>query len=968
MTKSEEKEISSPARPLAVRLSWSIIFFIPIFLISIILINIHFPFNKYRVYPSPSNHVEKPELLMPELEEIRKEINPKTEEVLQESIRLFTDILTHFSEDLNFDHSKGSIRKLEARGLVSEIQNFFSGNEAGSGLFKTISKNAGEASKFLGIGIGNGTITGLDLPPMYLKKSKIASQKASGINNIAENLGQGLSSSVVGLINIEALKPSPQSLGFTSRAFGEGAGSGAAAGLNLKALDTKAFNNTGLPGIVGNLAQGLTSSFFEGVDVKANLMSAMGNFSSAQANAAALSLAQGLGSGAAYASKLISTPPEDAYDKEGIDGIAGSLGQGLTTSFIRGIDIQKIRAMVQGNITPEQTNQAALALAQGLGSGAAFATKLSTTPPAAFDKNGISGVAGSVGQGLSTSFLQDINFKALASSMMPMLTPDQILEASAGLGTGLAEGAVVGIGLQTMTSDSETNRQGVGPAAEEFARGLSQSFLANGTALKILGLLKQGNSASSINLGAVAKGFGIGLVGGAEISFENAGGVATIFKISPEDAAQITKLPMVMTTVNDTVGGAATGFGSGLGLETTKFVLQLLGKPVLNSKNGLMSSSEPETNNMPSPETPVPTATTQGPNVQTNTTLANRAIVSHFNNRQIVYSIPPTPTNSPAFSSSTNLDLSKINETVNPFLKIGADRLGCQGLGGLVAVLLALRSDAGQIDVRQLFELQKPVTNKLNFTDQIFTIKDSKTGNRLDVNAANFKLSVNGNSLKKEFILLVFHIFLGVVTFAIAIPIVLIINSSRNFALLCGRTDVLKNASKIQWTIALAIILPSSLAVVIFGLLADGTRNHFYSSHGVMGAILILLTLLAFPLAYLRPKSKSIRLPFSINIASILSLTAIVLINGFVDLSAISFCVAQFLPQFVFVLFGTLLSTPLLQSVTMITLELLIDKWKVSTFRNMRNSDYFLDNEKARLTRETNPFGVGGNKDNFMEI
>ncbi|RKF78217.1 hypothetical protein GcM1_213036 [Golovinomyces cichoracearum] len=967
MTKNEEKEISSPASPLAVRLSWRIIF-IPIFLISIILININLPFNQYRVYPNPSNHVEKPELLMPELEEIRKEIDPKTEEVLQKSIRLFADLLTHFSEDLHFDQFKSNSRKLEARGLVSEIQNLFSGNEAGSGLFATISKTAGEASKYLGIGIGNGTITGLDLPPMYLKKSKIASQKASGINNIAENLGQGLSSSVVGLINLEALKPSPGTLFLASQALGEGAGSGAAAGLDLKALDTKAFNNTGITGIAGNLAQGLTSSFLGGIDLKANLMSAMKNFSSAQANAAALSLAQGLGSGAASAANLSTVPPDNAFNKEGIDGIAGSLGQGLTTSFIRGIDIQKIRAMAQSNITPEQTNQAALALAQGLGSGAAFATKLSTTPPAAFDKNGISGVAGSVGQGLSTSFLQDINFKALASSMMPMLTPDQILEASAGLGTGLAEGAVVGIGLQTMTSDSETNKQGVGPVAEEFARGLSQSFLANGTALKILGLLKQGNSASSINFGAVAKGFGIGLVGGAEISFENAGGVATIFKISPEDAAQMTKLPMVMTNVNDTVGGVATGFGSGLGLETTKFVLQLLGKPVLNSNNGLMSSSEPETNNMLSTETPVPTATTQGQNVQTNTTLAKKAIVSQFNNRQIVYSIPPALANSSAFSSSTNLDLSKINETVNPLLKIGTDRLGCQGLGGLVAVLLALGPDASGISPSKLEDLQKQFAGKLSFANQVFTIQDSKTGNRVDINIAKFELLVNGNSLKKEIIVLVFHIFLGVVTFALAIPIVLIINSSRNFALLCGRTDVLKSASKIQWTIALTIILPSSLAVVIFGLLADGTRNHFYSSHGIMGAILILLTLLAFPLAYLRPKAKSIRLPFSINIGFVLSLTAIVLINGFADLSAISFCVAQFLPQFIFVLLGTLLATPLLQSVTMITLELLIDRWKVVAFRNMRNSEYFLDNEKARLTRETNPFGVGDIKDNFMEI
>ncbi|TQS34364.1 hypothetical protein Golomagni_05254 [Golovinomyces magnicellulatus] len=965
MTQSENKEISSPAGPVAVRLSWSILILIPIFLFSLIFVNIHLPFNTFRVFSSLSNHEEKTELFsVPELKEIRKEIDPKTEEVIRESIRLFTELITHFSGDLHSDQPKSSIKKLEARGLLTEFQDLFSASGAGSGFLNSLSSKAGEASKYLGIGIGNGTIAGLDLSPMYLKKSNVASQKASGINGVAENLGQGLSSSVVGSINIKALMPNLDSLGFTSRAFGEGIGSGSAAGLNLKALDTKAFNDSGLPGIVGNLAQGLTSSFFGGVDLKANLMSTMGNFSSAQANAAALSLAQGLGSGAAFATKLSSTPPDNAFNKEGIDGIAGSVGQGLTTSFIQGIDIEKIKAMAQGNITPEQTNQAALALAQGLGSGAAFATKFSTTPPAAFDKNGISGVAGSVGQGLSTSFLQDINFKALASSMIPKITSDQILEISAGLGSGLADGAVIGIGLQTADSAPVMSKQGVGSVAEKFARGLSQSFLSNGTALKILDLLNQGKSAPTINFGAVAKGFAIGLVGGAEMSFENAGGVATIFNITPGDAAQLTKLPMMMTNVNDTVGGAATGFGNGLGLETTKFVLQILGKPALNSNAGSMTSTQPEANNMPSPEVPVPA--TPGTDAQTNAISAKEAIVTRFNNRQVVYSIP-TPVKSFAQSSSTNLDLSKINETVNPLIKSGVERLGCQGVGGLVAVLLALGPDASQINPKKIEELQEKIANNVSFANQVFTIQDSKTGNRVDINLAKFDISLNGNGIKKEIIVLVLHIFLGIFTFAIAIPIVLIINSSRNFAFLCGRTDVLKNASKIQWTIALAVILPSSLAILVFGLLADGARNHFYSSHGIIGVVLILLTLLAIPLAYLRTKSRSIRLPFSINLAFILSLTTVVLINGFADLSAISFCAAQFLPQFIFVLLGTLLSTPLLQSVTMISLELLIDRWKVNSFRNMRNSEYY-DNEKARLTKETNPLEVGGNKDNFMEI
>ncbi|RKF79694.1 hypothetical protein GcM3_053036 [Golovinomyces cichoracearum] len=965
MAKSNEKEKTLPPSPLTAKLTRSILFLIPVILFTLILAHVNFHLTKFRVLQNPLENAEEAEhYSMPESEEIKKKIDPNTEEILQDSIKSFKDFLPHFSECLDHDQSKGVVRELETRCFTTEIERLISSGTS-SELFSALISGNGEASKFLGVGLGNGTITGLNLPHIYLKKNIVTREKVSGINSIAENVGQGLSSALFGVIDLKAFKPSAESLGLTSRAIGEGAGSGAAAGLNLKALDTESFNNTGLPGIARNLAQGLTSSFFGGVDLKASLTSAMGNLSSAQVNAAALSLAQGLGSGAVSAANLTSAPLDNAFNKEGINGIAGSLGQGMTTSFIQGIDIKKIMVMAQGGLTTEQANQAVLALAQGLGSGAAFATKLSTTPPAAFDKNGVSGVAGSVGQGLSTSFLQDINFRALASSMMPKVTLDQILEASAGLGSGLAEGAALGIGLQTTDFSPKINKQGVGPVVEKFAKGLTQSFLANGTVLKIVDLLKNSQSSSNIDFGSVAKGFAIGLVGGVEMSFRNSGGVATILEMSPEDAAQMTNLPMIMTEVNDTIGGAATGFGSGLGLETTKFVLQILGKPALNSNNGIMPSTRLQTNKMPNPEVPVPAMS--GIDAQTNSNLAKEAIVTHFKNRQVVNSLP-IPVKSLA-SSSTKMDFSKINETVNPLLKAGVDRLGCQGVGGLFAVLLALRPDASEIDPSKMEELQKQFASKLSFANQVFNIHDSKSGNRVDINFAKFELLVNGNSLKKEIIVLVLHIFLGILTFAIVIPIVLIINSTRNFAVLSGRTEVFKNANKTQWTIALAIILPSSLATLVFGLLADGTRNHFYSSHGIIGIILIVLTLLAFPLAYLRLKSDSLRLPFSINLALVLSLTVIVLVNGFVDLSAISFCVTQFVPQFLFVLFGIILISPLLQSVVMICIDLLLERWKVNTPHIVQSSEYFIDSEKARLTGETNPVvGVGVNKDSFMDI
>jgi hypothetical protein len=57
---------------------------------------------------------------------------------------------------------------------------------------------------YLGVGIGNGTLTGLALPAKMIKANK-AIAPATGINSVAEGLGMGLTSSIVGSINVSSL-------------------------------------------------------------------------------------------------------------------------------------------------------------------------------------------------------------------------------------------------------------------------------------------------------------------------------------------------------------------------------------------------------------------------------------------------------------------------------------------------------------------------------------------------------------------------------------------------------------------------------------------------------------------------------------------------------------------------------------------------------------------------------------------
>jgi hypothetical protein len=369
---------------------------------------------------------------------------------------------------------------------------------------------------YLGVGIANGTLQGLSLNPAILKQNTVV-QPASGLNLVAANLGMGLSSELVGSLNTSALFGSGSSTAINDAvlALSQGLGSGAAAGLNLKPLDKAAFNTTGL------------------------------------------------------------------------NGIAGNLGQGLTNSFLSGIDPQALLGMVGGgNMTGTQVNQAALSLAQGLGSGAASALKLSNkaVDSSSFDTAGIDGVAGNLGLGLSTSLLQNVSLTDMFSMPAGGIDNTMLLSAAEGLGAGLGEGAAVGLGLQSGDSVIVTNAStpDIKDITQSFARGLTENFLANGTLTKAATMLGNGSSTSlsSLNIGKVAEGLAIGLVDGASQSIQNAGGVDAVFNINTANTSNSISLP-TSSTFDDGVGGAAMGLGSGLGFEVVKAVLQALGKPSL---------------------------------------------------------------------------------------------------------------------------------------------------------------------------------------------------------------------------------------------------------------------------------------------------------------------------------------------------------------------------------------------------
>jgi len=96
-----------------------------------------------------------------------------------------------------------------------------------------------------------------------------------------------------------------------------------------------------------------------------------------------------------------------------------------------------------------------------------------------------------------------------------------------------------------------------------------------------------------------------------------------------------------------------------------------------------------------------------------------------------------------------------------------------------------------------------------------------------------------------------------------------------------------------------------------------------------MGLILVLLTFVAAGLAPIRYKAPAINLAHKLNLLLVMILSAAVVITAFLDISSISICATQFLPQAIFVFIGFLLAIPYLTVLGAVATEMGLKRWFV---------------------------------------
>jgi hypothetical protein len=375
----------------------------------------------------------------------------------------------------------------------------------------------------------------------------------------------------------------------------------------------------------------------------------------------------GIGVGAAQGLKLAEPDKAIAVGKKvaadngmqatGLNPAIQNLGVGAAGTILGAVNLTSLAgtADIPMGITVRS-------LAEGIATGAVSGLKLGKSgvvlePPAG---SGVPEIAGNFGYGLSKSFASNVNFSALmpagkSGDMMKMLPP-----AAAGLGKGLGEGISIGLDLQPDSEiilatmpPGEIDTEGV---TRGFARGFTSRLLANGTIGRAMAAMADPGSSLSgltanmpkINVGSAAQGFARGFVQGAADAVESIGGVGAL--MNGTSHAPAGNPPNGTLVFDDSVGGAATGFGQGLGGQGVLVARQLL----------------------------------QGVKILPPGAAAKREAKSLAVRQGSIVSVDGSP--------GLNLSVFVNAQTVSFATQVGVSALSCQGVGGLFGVLAGLAS------------------------------------------------------------------------------------------------------------------------------------------------------------------------------------------------------------------------------------------------------------------------------------
>ncbi|KAH9908313.1 hypothetical protein F4778DRAFT_776615 [Xylariomycetidae sp. FL2044] len=665
----------------------------------------------------------------------------------------------------------------------------------------------------------------------------------------------------------------------TGTFLGVGVGAGAAQGLNLttaenakaigsKVLADNGLESSGLNPALQNLGMGAAAALIGSIDLSSGL----------DIGPVVMNLASGLGTGAVTGLEIAAPAPPDGSD---LASIAGMLGFGLANSLTSNLDLDALSGSDAGGGLTEQLPAAVLSLAQGLGSGAVTGLKINDVAPPTGTE--IPDIAGTFGFGLTQSVTSNLNLSDLSSLGGGVDTAglmDMLPAAAAGLGKGLGEGIPIGLGIQEDPGliPSKIMPEGqldVSSIAENFAMGLTSHLLANDTLSKLMSSTSSVASGltSDLNIQSAAGGLARGLLQGVADSVDSMGGVQAF--IDGTATTPPTGVPETAVQFNDSVNGAAIGFGQGFGSQGVVVAQSLFGKVQLPAKR----------------------STTQ--HVET------RALLDPRQDDQ-------APVVDVADDGTTVLNISALinAEAISSITQKGIDLLTCRGVGG-VGLVLAGISSGGSIsgdaldgtNISQLKDFLPKGNIKFTNEGHLYEIDIQSAVENLDggLGEAANAIQINGNKIGTFLAFLIIHILFGILAFFGVLPLVLGLESARNILIRIRKSHILPNVSRWNNIMWFAVIAPSMLLVLVFGALAMGTSRHFRTPHGIVGLLDLILGIAATAMHFLvkaRPTEDSpvppqLGLVRNVTNSLFLIFSLAATLTGFTDLSRISICLTQ---------------------------------------------------------------------------
>ncbi|KAK8041058.1 hypothetical protein PG994_014065 [Apiospora phragmitis] len=665
------------------------------------------------------------------------------------------------------------------------------------------------AARGLAVGLGNGAVDGLGLA------QRPAPPNTSSLVDVAGNLGYGLSNTVASSINVQQLLNSTgantikQQLPAGVMGLAVGVGTGAVSGLNISQVPPPSENNTDVPSLLKVFGYGLSNSVTSSVPLQ-NLVAVIPGGAAGltqQLPSAVLNLATGIGNGAVTGLKIANVPPPP--ENASIPAIAGTFGYGLSNSVASNVDVKGLLAKAAGSGITSGIAAQAPQIALGLGQGQA--TLNTVAPP-----NGSSpgDIAGSLGYGLTQSVTSNLDLSKIGSVLNPKLLLDNLPQAASGL-------VPIGLGIQPDPGPvvgPNGTRNDVGAITEDFGAGLTSGFLANGTLPKVLAMAAGSGLLPKVDLGSAANGLGRGLTQGVSDAITAMGGFNSL--LNGNSTVPTGPVPNTPVLFNDSLNGAATGLGQGLGTGGALAVQKVL-------TSGALAG------------------------ISQNLNLTKRIVPgflpgasSQIVPRSVALLDPRQATPQPQPGEVVKFNVSNVitADTVSRLVQRGLDLMTARGFGGLALFAQSTFKQPAKFNIDEVKPFLPRAPSSSYNLDPRTGIEKADTGVLNVVNA----ISVDGWTFTTLFVFIALHT--GLLGF---IPLALAFEGGRNIVLRIHKPHVMIKAPYHANVLWLVIGFPLIIVQFVFAIVATNTAPHFKSAHGVLGIITTAVGFLAVLLHYL---------------------------------------------------------------------------------------------------------------------